>query len=73
MRYVKAKWEKSQRDLAYRIYITDSLYAFGQGKVMSERFINLIKSEESDGRSGDEVAADVINRLGLKVKEDGCI
>lgn len=52
-------------------YITDNLYYTGQGKRLTIRFHDLIsenyKKAEKDERTGDEIAADVINRMGLKL------
>lgn len=67
MRYVRSKYNQYKTDQAYRIYITDSLYANGQGKALTARYYDLIHPKEIDPRSGDEIALDVINRLGLKV------
>lgn len=69
MRYVKAKWQQSQQDLAYRIYITDSLYALERNQILEKRFIDFIYPPEVDDRDGNEIATDVIQRLGLKVEK----
>ena len=67
MRYVLAKFKQKNDDQAYRIYVTDALYASGNNKAMSKRYFELIKPEMTCNRSGDDVALDVIKRLGLKV------
>ena len=68
MKYYAAKYADHQREAAYRVYITDSFYLQGQGKAFSKRFYELIKQRRAtDNRTGDEIAADVINKMGLKV------
>lgn len=72
MRYAIARWAKQQRDMAYRIYITDALYTisentmkFGGGRSMQKRYIEMIEPPQKEHRSGDEVAIDIIKRAGL--------
>lgn len=72
MRYVVARYNEKQRDMAYRIYITDALKTITEdiahangGKYMTLRYYDVINPKPVDSRSGDEVAADVIMRLGL--------
>lgn len=74
MRYVESRYEEYQRDLAYRIYVTDSLYLDAQNKMMNMRYAEIIglKKTKVDTRSGDEIAEDVIKRAGLEVN-NGCI
>ena len=71
MRYVKAKWQERQQDLTYRIYITDGLWAITNKGTLTERYKDLLKKkpQKVDNRSGNEIAADVIQRLGLKVQK----
>lgn len=65
MRYVKAKWDDHQKSLAYRIYISDTLFAMAQQKYLTKRYVDLISNEPQDDRSGDEIALDVIAKCGL--------
>lgn len=53
----------------YKKYMTDSLYYIGQGKSLAKRYAEIIglEKKEADNRTGDEIAADVINRMGLKL------
>lgn len=67
MRYVKARYEEYQRTMAYRIFVTDSLQLAPQNKYRTQRFCDMIYPKKEDTRTGDEVALDVIMRLGLKV------
>ena len=59
-----ARFNESQRELAYRVYMTDSM------KVMISadmRYWDIINPVEEDGRTGDEIAEDIITRHGLKI------
>lgn len=70
MRYVKAKWQERQHDLTYRFYITDGLWALTNNHILTNRYEDVLKQkpQKVDNRSGNEIASDVIQRLGLKVK-----
>lgn len=52
--------------MAYRFYVSDSLFYYGQNKHLVKRYAEIIKPRQVDNRSGDEIAEDVITRLGLK-------
>lgn len=55
--------------MAYKIYMSDSIYGYCQGKVLGERYFNLInKKVVVDNRSADDIALDVITKAGLVVK-----
>lgn len=68
MRYVEARYWEHQRDTAYRFYVTDGMYLHGKGQTFGSRFCDLIRPRITDTRSGDEIAADVIERLGLQIE-----
>lgn len=55
-----------QEQAAFRVYITDALYAMGDNKRMTQRYADLIKPRKVDRRSADEIADDIIRRCGLK-------
>lgn len=65
MRYVRARYEEQQRELAYRIFVTDSLQNIPQNKYLTVRYKDLIYPKKEDTRTGDEVALQVITKLGL--------
>jgi hypothetical protein len=74
MRYAVARYKTYQRDMAYRIYVTDCLRMISEntanvvkGNYMAERYANVYKRPTKDDRSGAEIAADVIKRAGLVV------
>lgn len=49
--------------------MTDTLYLRGQEKRFNHRFVDVIRPSKVDGRSGDEIALDVIARAGLRIEE----
>lgn len=55
------------KDTLYRVYLTDSVKLMGENKTLNVRYYDLIKQEKNDDRTGDDIALDLINRLGLKV------
>ena len=67
MRYVIARIEEHKREMAYRYYITDSMYFMPRNQAPNERFYDLVNSGPPDTRSGDEIAIDIITRAGLVV------
>ena len=66
IRYYEAKLKAHMDDMGYRIYVTDCLQTAPQNKYITVRYADLIKKQEVDNRSGDEIAAQVINELGLR-------
>ena len=63
-----ARLQNNAEELAYRIYISDSLHAQGEGMYMAKRYIDIIKPEKHVAeRSADDIAEDIIMRMGLKV------
>ena len=74
MRYAMARYQSQQRDLAYRIYVTDCLRIvtentaiMSQGAYMKSRFYDTINLKPVDNRTGEEIAADVIKQAGIEV------
>lgn len=59
-------------ELKYRVYTTDTLQLIAKaqqgGQYLSKRYAELIDDKPQDTRTGDEIAADVIQRCGLVVK-----
>lgn len=70
MRYVMARYIEYQRELTYRIFVTDALYEDEDHMriVPSARYYEKINPQKIDKRSGDEIAEDVIRNAGLVVK-----
>lgn len=57
-----------QEQAAFRIYVTDALYAMGNNQRMIKRYADVIKPRKIDRRSAQEIADDIVNRCGLKQK-----
>lgn len=66
MRYVLIRLKESQRESAYRIYVTDALSCINNDKHMTQRYYDLLHPPAEDNRTGDEIAADVIAKTGIK-------
>lgn len=69
MRYVEARFEQRQDDLAYRIYVTDSLQNIPQGKYYTGRYADRLIRKPIDNRTADEIAEDIIRAAGLRFEE----
>ena len=74
MRYVITRYQSQQRDLAYRIYVSDCLRIitentakFGGGSYMELHFTELINPKPKDTRSGVEIFDDIVSRAGIEV------
>ena len=74
MRYAIARFNQHQRDLAYRIYVTDCLRMvaentakISQGSYTATRFYDIINTKQVDNRIGNEIAADIVKRAGIEV------
>ena len=69
MRYVEARIEQEQRDLMYRIYVTDALQAMPQDRYLVQRYADFAveKNVQEDTRTGDEIAEEIIKKAGLKL------
>ena len=74
MRYATARFNQHQRDLAYRIYVTDCLRIIsentakiGGGSYITAKFADIINPKPVDNQTGEEIAADIIKRAGIEV------
>ena len=74
MRYAIARYQSQQRDLAYRIYVTDCLRIIsentakmGGGSYITAQFADIINPKPVDDRTGEEIAADIIKLAGIEV------
>ena len=76
MRYVIARYKAEQREMAYRIFVTDCLRITTEntaalskeGSYVSKRYYDIINPPPVDDRTGDEIVLDIISRAGLEVK-----
>lgn len=71
--HVVAEHNKRAKDEAYRIYVGDLLKCLAEtwGAQIPYRYADMIAPQEEEQKSGDEVAIEVITKLGLKGKTDG--
>ena len=74
MRYAMARFNHHQRDLAYRIYVTDCLRIIsentaktGGGSYITAKFSDIINPKPVDNRTGEEIASDIIKQAGIEV------
>ena len=74
MRYAFARYKTYQREVAYRIYVTDCLRMmtentarFAKGSYTTKRYADFLKNPVRDNRTGEEIAAEVIQKAGLVV------
>ena len=74
MRYAIARYNQHQRDLAYRIYVTECLRMISENKAsvggrsyMATKFEDIVNRKPVDNRTGEEIAADIIKRAGIEV------
>lgn len=74
MRYAAARYVQQRRDERLVEYITESLRCIGEnvaqvsgGSYIRERWADIANPPARDARTGEEIAADVIRKAGLKV------
>lgn len=67
---MRARIEADERDLLYKVYITDSVKLMGEGKYLTDRWYDRAFGKRViDTRSADEIALDIITRAGLSFGE----
>lgn len=74
--YLNAKLRQRSEEIRFRAYMADGVMAISHnssrmgGCEMTEHFMDLIrgKTVKKDNRTGDEIAADVIQKCGLVVR-----
>lgn len=62
--YVQAYMERERKTALYRVYMSDLFRGYTGAKV---RYADLIEERETDTRTADEIAMDVISAAGLVV------
>ena len=74
MRYAMARYQSQQRDLAYRIYVSDCLRIIsentakmGGGSYITAKLADIINPKPVDDRTGEEIAAGIIKLAGIEV------
>lgn len=81
MRYVKARWELSQRDLTYRVYVTDCLQVLTEntthfasikgiidcGKTMPVRWYDFIRKNKQEENKEDRSVEEIATDIFKKI------
>ena len=65
MRYVRARCAEDQERDIYRAYVAEALRLQGEGKYLTNCWLDIIYPPQVDERSGDEIAISVVQRAGL--------
>lgn len=73
MNYAISRQRQTQKDMSYRIFVTDALKAlagntskFG-GSYMRVRWADTFSQKKQDERTGEQIVADVIRKTGIKL------
>ena len=64
---MEARINEYNREETYRIFVTESLRFAPQDKVLNKSYLELLKHEKVETRSGIEVAEEVAEKLGTKI------
>ena len=74
MRYAITRYNQHQRDLAYRIYVSDCLRiitkntaSLSKGEYIDRRYIDAILPKKKDDRTAEEIVIDIIKKAGIEV------
>ena len=75
MRYVVSKYKEQQKEMAYRIYVTECFRIMTEntakqsgGSYINKPFADVLgNSKPKDERTADEIIADISFRAGLEV------
>lgn len=74
LRYVKSRYEQYRRDVAYRIYVSDSLRIITEntakavgGSYIEGRYKDIIKPKRQDNRTAEQIIADTLAGAGIEV------
>ena len=65
--YVESRVKESYENKLFRQYMADSLYYNARQQTLVNRYSEWLDVKTVDDRTGDEIAEDVVSRLGLKV------
>ena len=77
--HVVAEHNIRMKEEMFRVYVSDIAKAIAEKSAFDsmhvhKRYYDLINAEEEqDGKTGDEIALEVIERAGLKVRDDESI
>lgn len=68
MHYATARVKREANWQSWRIYMAEQARLTPQGKAWSMPWHEIIKPKKIDKRTGDEIALDVIEKMGLEVR-----
>ena len=64
---MEARINEYNREETYRIFVTESLRFAPQDKVLNKSYLELLKPQKIETRSGIEIAEEVAEKLGTKI------
>lgn len=67
MKFTKARYMNYRDELAFEVYVTDSLYLMGQRKFLNSRWYDRVRPKVYEDIDAAAVVADVTERAGLVV------
>lgn len=67
MKYCNRRFRREQEDMAYRTYVTDSLYLRDRGKSHSKRWIDIVRPRSAEDVDPQAVLDDLAERAGLVI------
>lgn len=69
MRYVMTRYAEYQKEMAYRVYVTDRLWKDSEQRFIpaDKRYYEWINPNHEPERSGDDIVKEVIAKAGLVV------
>lgn len=62
-----ARYRRERDEMAFKVYVTDSLYLMGQQKFIGRRWYDQVRPKVYEDIDAAEVVADVTKRAGLVV------
>lgn len=68
IRYFNRRFRREQEDMAYRTYVTDSLYLRDRGKTHTARWIDVVRPRAAEDVDPQRVLDDLVERAGLVVE-----
>lgn len=57
-------------EAAFRIYVTETLFAMGENKRLTKHYYDLIKPRKVETRTPEEITADIMRKYGLRTEDE---
>lgn len=67
MRYCNRRFRREQEDMAFRTYVTDSLYLRDRSKTHTTRWIDIVRPRSAEDVDPQAVLDDLAERAGLVI------